>query len=84
MRALLAIAPLALLAACQVSSDDANDQVTVQYNEDVAQKAASDAANAAGVAANEIGAAARDVTNEVRNVDVDVDVKTDGTQANAN
>ena len=36
-----------LLAACQVTEDDQNDQVTVQYNEDVAENALADVANGA-------------------------------------
>ncbi len=83
MRLFLAL-PLLGLAACQVSTDDANDQVSVQYNEDVAENAAADVGAAAREAANEIGEAAGDVANKVDDVDVDVDVKTDGTDANAN
>ena len=83
MRLFLAL-PLLGLAACQVSTDDANDQVSVAYNEDVAENAAAEVGAAAREAANEVGEAARDVKNEVEKVDVDIDVKTDGTEANAN
>ena len=83
MRLFLAL-PLLGLAACQVSTDDANDQVSVSYNEDIAENAAAEVGAAATEAANEVGEAARDIGNKVEDVDVDVDVETDGDKANAN
>jgi hypothetical protein len=68
MRLFLAL-PLFALAACQVTEDDQNDAITVQYNEEVAANAAADIGNAA----EEAGEAAVDTA---RNVDVDVDTNT--------
>ena len=84
IRPLLAIIPLVALAACNVTKDGANDQVTVEYNADVAENAIADVGNAAEDAANEVGQAAQDVGNKVENTDVDVDVTTDGSKAEAN
>ena len=59
MRILFAL-PLLALAACQVTKDDKNDQVTVQYNQDVAENAASDVANGAKEAGTAITNSATD------------------------
>ena len=83
MRLILAL-PLLGLAACNVTKDGANDQVTVEYNADVAENAVADVGNAAEDAANEVGQAAKDIGNKVDDVDVDVDVKTNGDKAEAN
>jgi hypothetical protein len=64
------------MAACQVTKDDANDSVTVEYNQDVAENGLEDAGNLAenvGEAiANDVGEAA----DKVENTDVDVEVDT--------
>ena len=81
MRALIAL-PLLALAACQVTKDDANDSVTVEYNQDVAENGLEDAGN---LAENVGGAIANDVdeaADKVENTDIDVDVDTDGNKAN--
>jgi hypothetical protein len=86
MRILFAL-PLLALAACQVTKDDQNDQVTVQYNQDVAENAASDVANGAKEAGSAIANGATDAADAVKNVDVDVDVdtnKADDKTTNAN
>jgi len=83
MRALMAL-PLLALAACQVTKDDANDTVSMTYNEDVAENAASDVGNFAEGVANEVGNTATKVGDKIENTDVDVDVKTDGNKAEAN
>ncbi len=75
MRNLLLL-PLLALAACQVTEDDQNDQMTVQYNQDVAENAADDIANGAEAAGNAVMNGARGVGNAVENVDVDVDLNT--------
>ena len=83
MRTLIAL-PLLALAACQVTTDDANDSITAQYNEDVAENALSDAGNLAGQVANDVEQSAEKIQEKADNVDVDVDVETDGTPAQAN
>ena len=73
MRIALAI-PLLLLGACQVSKDDANDSVTVAYNQDLAENTAADVGNTVEAIAGDIG---NDVGREVdraKNTDIDVDV----------
>ena len=77
MRSLIAI-PALLLAACQVSTDGNNDSVTVEYNQDLAENTAADAANTAENIAEDIGndleQTGEKIQNEVGDVDVDVDV----------
>jgi hypothetical protein len=75
MRILFAL-PLLALAACQVTEDDKNDQVTVQYNQDVAENAAADVANGAKEAGSAIANSAQEAGAALKNVDVDVDVDT--------
>ena len=75
MRMIFAL-PLLALAACQVTKDDQNDQVTVQYNQDVAENAAEDVANGAKEAGEAIANGAEEAAATVKNVDVDVDVDT--------
>ena len=69
MRALIALP----LAACQVTKDDANDSVTVEYNQDVAENGLEDAGNLAenvgGIIANDVS----DAAEKVENVEVEVD-----------
>jgi len=74
--------PLLAMAACQVTTDDQNDSVSLSYNEEVAEDAASDAANLAGEVASDVGNTAEKVGNKVENIDVDV--RTDGNDAQAN
>ena len=81
--------PALLLAACNVSQDDANGTTTVEFNQDVAENAAgavaNEASDIAGHIANDVGQAADRVQNEVGDVDVDVDVsRNGGADANAN
>ncbi|MGH6706160.1 MAG: hypothetical protein ACREB1_05055 [Sphingomicrobium sp.] len=72
--------PLLALGACQVTTDDKNDQMTIEYNQDVAENGIADAANTAenlaGVVANDVEQTAEKVENKADNVDVDVDVDT--------
>ena len=72
MRGMIFALPLLSLAACNVSKNDKNDSVTVQYDQNTAENAVADAGNFA----ENIGAA---ITNDVdrtadkvRNTDVDV------------
>jgi hypothetical protein len=78
MRMIFALALLPL-AACSVDNDSANDQMTLEYN----QQRIEDAAATAGRAVREVGAGVgnvaegtgRAIKNEVGDIDVDVDVK---------
>ena len=81
MRMMLAV-PLLTLAACQVTEDAQNDQVTVQYNQDVAENAAEDVVNGAKEAGAAIANSAENAGAVVKNVDVDVDLnKADSNKA---
>jgi hypothetical protein len=75
MRILYAV-PLLLLAGCQVTEDEANNQTTLAFNEELAQNTAEDVANAAGNAGEAIANGAEDLANRAENVDVDVDTNT--------
>ena len=82
MRIVIAL-PLLLLAACQVTEDDANDSMTIQYNQDLAENVAADVAVGAQQAGEAIANAGEDVANgaeaavdRAENVDVDVDTNT--------
>ena len=85
MRVILAM-PMLVLAACQVTTDDKNDQMTIEYNQDVAENGIADAANTAeelaGKVSNDVQQTADKVENKTDNLDVDVDVDTDGNKAN--
>lgn len=77
---ILALAPIALLAACQVS--EGNNSMTVSYNQDVAENAVADVANGAEEAgeaiangAQQAGEAIENGAATVRNTDVDVTVR---------
>lgn len=76
MRMILAL-PLLLLGACQVSKDDANNTVSVTYNEEVAANTAADVANTAQNIASDIGNDVERTTDKVQNSDVDVNVNRD-------
>ena len=76
MRITLALPLVLAAAACNVSRDDANDSMTVQYDQNTAENAAADignfAENVGGAIANDVQATA----DKVQNADVDVDVDT--------
>ena len=86
MRAAIVL-PVLLLGACQVTKDDANDSMTVEYNQDLAENTAADVANTAesigGDIANDVERTGDKVQNKVGDVDVDVDVSRDA-PANSN
>jgi hypothetical protein len=67
---------LLALAACQVTKDDANDSVTVEYNQDVAENGIEDAANLAGNVAATVANDVEQAADKVENTDIDVDVNT--------
>ena len=87
MRILLTL-PLLALAACQVTKDDANDSVTMEYNQDVAENGLEDvgnlAENVAATVSNDVQQAADKVENKAENTDIKVDVDAKDEQANAN
>ena len=77
MRGMIFALPLLSLAACNVSKDDGNDSVTVQYDQNTAENAVANAGNFAdnvgGAIANDASKAADKVQNKVGEADVDVD-----------
>ena len=80
MRPILALPLLLLLLApaCNVDNDSANDQMTLEYNEQRIRDAAAATARTArdvGAAAGNVAATTgRAIGNEVGDIDVDVDV----------
>ena len=78
MRMFLALFLLPL-TGCDVRSDAANDQVTLEFNKqqirDTAVQAGQTARNVASGAGNVIAATGRSIRNEVGDIDVDVDVR---------
>lgn len=83
MRFMIAIAATAAMAACQVSKDEANDTVSVTYNQDVAENAMADVRNTAENVASDVANDVDRVGNRIENKDVDVKVDT-STQDNKN
>lgn len=75
MRALIAL-PLLAMAACQVTKDDANDSVTVEYNQDVAENGLEDAGNLAKNVGEAISNDVSQAADKVENVEVEVDTNT--------
>ena len=71
---LILIAPLLVMAACDVS--EGNNSVTVSYNQDVAENAVEDVSNAAEEAGEAIANGTEEAVDTARNVDVDVDANT--------
>lgn len=71
---LILIAPLLVMAACDVS--EGNNSVTVSYNQDVAENAVEDVSNAAEEAGEAIANGTEEAVDTARNVDVDVDTNT--------
>ena len=84
MRIMFAL-PLLLLGACQVSKDDANDTVSVTYNEDLAENVAADVGNTAENIAGKIGNDVQESSDKVQNKvgDVDVDVNSGNADSNS-
>ena len=77
MRIIAALPLIMILGACQVSKDDANDSVTVTYNEDVAANTAADVGNFAENVGQTIANDVERTADKVQNADVDVDVNAD-------
>ena len=76
MRIIVAL-PLLLLGACQVSKDEANNTLSVTYNEEVAANAAADVSNTAQNIAADIGNDVENTAAKVQNTDVDINVNRD-------
>jgi hypothetical protein len=79
MRILVAVPALLLLGACQVSKG--NNEVSVSYNQDVAENAAADVGNTVENAAKDIGNDVKNtgekLQNKVSNTDVSIKVGKD-------
>ncbi len=85
MRLILAL-PFLLAAGCNVDNDAANDQMTLEYNQQRIEDAAAATARTAKEVGSSVGNVAattgRAIGNEVGDIDVDVDVtrnRSDGT-----
>ena len=74
MRITAALPLILVLGACQVSTDDANDTLSVTYNEDVAANTAADVGNFAEGVGQDIANDVERTADKVQNTDVDVDV----------
>ena len=81
MRIALALPLVLVLAGCNVSRDDANDSMTVQYDQNTAENAAADVGNFAEDVGGKIANDVQQTADKVQNADVDVDVDTN-VQAN--
>ena len=76
MRLIITTAAVLLLSACQVNKDDANDSVSMTYNEDVAENAMADIGNTAENVAADVSNEVDKAGDRIQNTDVDVDVDT--------
>ena len=76
MRLIISTAAVLLLGACQVNKDDANDSVSVTYNEDVAENTVADVSNTAEDVAGDVANGVDAAGERLQNVDVDVDTNT--------
>lgn len=76
MRLIISTAAVLLLGACQVNKDDANDTVSMTYNEDVAENTAADVSNTAQEVAGDLANGVDQAGERLQNVDVDVDTNT--------
>ena len=76
MRLIISTAFVLLLSACQVSKDDANDTVSMTYNEDVAENAMADIGNTAESVAADVSNEVDKAGDRIENTDVDVNVDT--------
>ena len=80
MRIMLAL-PLLIVAGCNVDNDEGNDQMTLEYNQQRIEDAASSAANTAEEIGSSIGNIAEStgeaISNEVGDIDVDVNINRD-------
>ncbi|HSR00966.1 MAG TPA: hypothetical protein VLM36_13755 [Sphingomicrobium sp.] len=86
MRSIIAIVPLILLGACQVSKDNGNGTVSVTYNSDEASNVAADvgntAQNIAGDIGNDVKKSGDKIENRVGNANVNVSIRNDSETEN--
>lgn len=86
MRSIIAIVPLILLGACQVSKDNGNGTVSVTYNSDEASNVAADvgntAQNIAGDIGNDVKKSGDKIENKVGNANVNVSIRNDSETEN--
>ena len=76
MRILIAI-PLLLAAGCNVSKDEANNTVSMTFNEEQAANTANDISNGVQNVASDVGNEASNLGDKVQNSDLDVKVNRD-------
>ena len=84
MRTAIAIPLILLLGACQVSKG--NNQVSVSYNQDVAENTAQTVGNTAENIANDIGTDVKKTGEKIENkvADTDISVKIDKNEKTGN
>ncbi len=75
MRILLTI-PLLLVGACNVSKDEANNTVSVTFNQEVAANVTADVGNGVENIASDIGNDVKKTGDKIQNTDVDLKVNT--------
>ena len=74
MRILIA-APLLLAAACSVENDPRNRQTTIGLDTNIVTNTTDRLSNAAEETAAELERAGQEIRNDVRSIDVDVDIR---------
>ena len=76
MRILFAIPALALVGACNVTKDNANNTVSLTVNQEEASNDLSNAGDTIQNIAQDVGNEASNLGDKVKNTDVDVNVNT--------
>ena len=74
MRILIA-APLLLVAACSVENDPRNRQTTIGFDTNIVTNTTDRLSNAAEETAADLERAGQELRNDVRSIDVDVDIR---------
>ena len=77
MRILFAIPALALVSACNVNKDEANNTISLTVNQEEAGNDLQNASNSIQNIAQDVGNEAGNLGDKVKNTDVDVNVKTE-------
>ena len=76
MRILLAIPALALVSACNVNKDEANNTISLTVNQEEAGNDLQNASDSIQNIAQDVGNEADNLGDKVKNTDVDVNVNT--------